>query len=443
MRISIFKSMGLLFLAGLSGVHALPSDWPEWRGPDGQGHAGSGAVPLTWSESRNVAWKTEIPGRAWSSPVLEGDQVWMTTAYETEADPADAEKRLKENTGDQPLTLLEEVRLHAVGVDKKTGEILKNVELIRLENPQWVHRLNSYASPTPVLKDGRLYAHFGTYGTACLDTKSGRVLWRNTHLNIMHENGPGSSTFVWGDLVILTLDGSDVQYTAALHKNTGEVVWKTDRSGKLHDNPQLQKSYGTPLVLEVQGRPLLISPGADWLYAYEPETGKEVWKLNYETLGFSISSRPVVGHGMIYMSTGFMRPNILAIRYDSASGPEIAWRHTKGAPQIPSPLLVGDELYFVTDSGGIVTCLDAHTGKEHYRERLGGNYNASPFFADGKIFFCSREGVTTVLKPGPKFEVLAKNELSGQIMATPAVVDGAIFLRSDKALYRIEQGERK
>jgi outer membrane protein assembly factor BamB len=255
----------------------------------------------------------------------------------------------------------------------------------------------------------------------------------------MHENGPGSSPIVWGNLVILTFDGSDKQFMAALDKNTGKIVWKTDRSGELNDNPQLQKSYGTPLILDVQGRPLLISPGADWLYAYEPGTGKEVWKLNYGTLGFSISSRPVVGNGMLYMSTGFMRPNILAVRYDSASSPEIAWRYTKGAPQIPSPLLVGEELYFVTDSGGIVTCLDAHTGEEHYRERLGGNFNASPFYADGRIFFCAREGMTVVLKPGKRFEVLARNELPGQIMATPAVVDGAIYLRTDGALYCISK----
>ena len=415
------------------------SDWPQWRGPEGQGHAHTSGLPLRWSETNNVTWKTTIPGRGWSSPVIESNQIWMTTAFESPAKPEDAERRLKADTGKQPLTVLEEVRLHAVCVDKPSGRLLHNIELLRVHEPQWVHQLNSYASPTPVIEKGRLYCHFGDFGTACVDTGTGRVLWTNREHHLMHENGPGSTPMLWGDLLVFHCDGSDVQYIAALDKRSGRTVWKTERSGAMNQNPQLKKSYGTPLVVEIQGKPQLFSPAADWLYAYDPATGRELSKLSYGVLGFSISARPVAGHGLIYMSTGFMRPELLAIRADSAAGPEVAWRYGKGVPNVPSPLLVGDELYFVSDAGGMVTCLDARTGAEQYRERLGGNFSASPVFADGKIYLFSREGITSVLAPGRSFKRLAENQLDGRLMASAAIVDGALFLRTDRALYRIEQ----
>lgn len=415
------------------------SDWPQWRGPEGQGHAHTTGLPLHWSETNNVTWKTPVPGRGWSSPVIESNQIWMTTAFESPAEPEDAERRLKADTGKQPLTVLEEVGLHAVCVDKATGRLLHNIELLRVKEPQWVHQLNSYASPTPVIEEGRLYCHFGTFGTACVDTGAGAVLWTNCEHRLMHENGPGSTPMLWRDLLIFHCDGSDVQYITALDKRSGKTVWKTARSGEMNKNPQLKKSYGTPLLVEIQGKPQLMSPAADWLYAYDPATGRELSKMSYGALGFSISARPVTGHGLIYMSTGFMRPELLAIRADSAAGPEIAWRFGKGVPNVPSPLLVGDELYFVSDAGGMLTCLDARTGAEQYRERLGGNFSASPVFADGKIYISSREGRTSVLAPGRSFKRLAENQLDGQLMASAAVVDGALFLRTDKALYRIEQ----
>lgn len=417
------------------------ADWPQWRGPGAQGHAGADArgLPLTWSEKENIAWKTPIPGRGWSSPVIEGDTIWMTTALETPAKPEDIKRRLKETTNEQPLTWLEAVNLRAVGVDRRTGRILHDISLLEVKEPQVIHRLNSYASPTPVLEAGRLYCHFGTFGTACVDTKAGRVVWTNREHRLQHENGPGSTPILWRDLLVFHCDGSDAQYLAALDKRTGKAAWRTDRSGQMASNPQLRKSYGTPLVLEVGGREQLLSPGADWLYAYDPATGRELWKLSYGAQGFSISARPVAGHGMLYMTTAFMRSELLAIRLDNAGGPEIAWRYAKGVPAVSSPLLVGNELYFVSDSGGMVTCLDARSGKEHYRERLGGNFNASPLLADGRILFSSREGETSVLAPGPKFQMLKKNELEGPLMASAAAVDGALYVRTEKALYRIEE----
>ncbi len=417
---------------------AAPVEWPEWRGPGGQGHASGSGLPVRWSETQNIVWNTPIPGRGWSSPVIAGNEIWLTTAVETAASAEDAARRLKANTGDQPLTLLEKVEYRAICVNRDSGKVTRDIALFTEREPQWVHKLNSYASPTPVIEPARLYAHFGASGTVCLDTKSGKVLWRNSDLKIQHENGPGSSPILWRNLLIVHMDGSDHQYVVALDKQTGKVAWKTDRTGKMHENPQLKKSYATPLVLDVDGQEQLISPAANWLYAYDPASGRELWKLEFGTLGFSLSSRPVVGHGMIYLSTGFMRPELLAIHYGGGKQPTIAWRYAKGVPTMSSPLLVGDELYFASDSGGMLTCLDAKSGKEHYRERLGGEHSASPLYADGRIYVPARNGVASVIEPGTSFKLIAKNELPGQHMASYAIAGRAIFLRTDTLLYRIE-----
>ncbi len=417
------------------------AEWPEWRGPGGQGHANATRLPAAWSETQNVTWKTELPGRAWSSPVIEGKTIWLTTAIETPAKKEDIERRLKANTGNQPLTVLEKVEFRALCVDRESGKLTQNVLVLTVREPQWVHALNSYASCTPVIEDGKLYCHFGAMGNVCLDTHTGKVLWTNTDLVVMHENGPGGSPVIWNNLLVFHLDGSDAQFIAALDKRTGKLAWKTPRSGEMNQDPQLRKSYGTPLILAVNGKEQIVSPSSDWIYGYDVQ-GRELWRVKYGQLGFSLTPRPVVGHGMIYMSTGFMKAQILALRYQGLEKPEIAWRFEKGAPTIPSPLLVGDELYFVND-GGIVTCLDAKTGTEHYRERLGGNYSASPTFADGKIYLHSREGLTTVVKPGTKFEVLEKNQLPGKIFASLAAAGNALYLRTDTALYRIESKPAK
>lgn len=430
---------------------ARAANWPEWRGPDGQGHAEGAGYPQTWSQSLNIAWKTDIPGRGWSSPVIWGNQIWLTTALEIPTSPQKEKLRLKSNTGGQPLTLLDEVRLHAVCLDKSTGKVLHNIELHRESDPQWVHKLNSYASPTPVIEEGRLYCHFGTFGTFCVDTATAAILWKNTELKLMHENGPGGSIILWKDLAIFQGDGSDVQFVAAFDKASGKVAWKTSRSGEMDKNPQLKKSYATPLILEVAGKPVLFSQGPNWLYGYDPADGRELWKVSYGALGFSLSARAVAGHGMFFMSTGFMKPEMIGVKYEGLSAPEIAWTFTKSAPTMPSPLLVGDELYFVSD-GGILVCLDAKTGAEHYRERLagggegvsrmGGTYNASPIFADGRIYIFNREGVTHVIEPGKKFRKIADNKLPGQVMASPAAVDGAFFIRTDKGLVKIAASRR-
>ncbi|MFM8802809.1 MAG: SMP-30/gluconolactonase/LRE family protein [Planctomycetia bacterium] len=418
---------------------ALAADWPQWRGPDGQGHAVAARdLPVTWSETENIAWKTPLPGRGWSSPVIEGDQIWLTTAIETEATEEEKKRRLASNTGNQPLNVSGPVSLHAVCVDRETGRLLHNVELLVVADPQPIHSLNSYASPSPILAAGRLYCHFGDFGTACVDTRAAKVVWKNRDHRLNHENGPGSTPLLWKDRLIFHCDGSDTQSIVALDAATGGLVWKTPRSGELRSDPQLKKAYGTPLVLALDGREVLLSPAADWLYGYDPATGRELWKMSYGTLGFSIVPRPVTAHGLFYMSTSFMQPELLAVKLgDAATAPTIAWREKKGVPNMPSPLVVGDELYMVSDKG-VATCLDAKTGDAVWTERLGGNFSSSPLFADGRIYVGNRDGKTFVIKPGRDFTLEATNSLDGQIMATPAALDRALYRRTDTALSRIE-----
>jgi hypothetical protein len=415
----------------------IASDWPQWRGVEGQGHSIDENLPVEWSEEKNIAWKISTSGRGWSSPVILNDQIWFTSAEEILASEEEAKKRLKENTGSQPLTLLKSSRFFAICIDKKSGKIIHDIELFTVNEPQWVHRFNSYASPTPIIEKGRIYCHFGTYGTACVDTKSGEVLWRNLELKCMHENGPASCPVIYGDSIIFHMDGSDVQFVAALKKDNGSLKWKTSRSGKMHDNPQLKKGYSTPIIINRNGEDELISPGANWLYSYDPKNGKENWKVDYEVLGFSNVARPVSGDGMIYLATCFMRSQMLGVSV--GVDPKIVWRYRKGVPNTPSPLFSNGLLYFVGDSGGLVTCLDAKSGELVWSERIAsGKYWASPFIANGKIYFHNEDGVTTVIEDGRNFKLVSKNKVDGKLMSSAAVSEGAIFMRSDTALYKIE-----
>jgi len=432
-----------LLLSPPGAAAEAPAEWPQWRGPGGQGHAPTARdLPIEWSETSNIAWKTPLPGRGWSSPVIDGGLIWMSTAIESPLDAAEKERRIaaaKAAGNTSPLEASGPVSFRALAVDRGTGRLVRNVELFVVTDPQPIHTLNSFASPSPVIASGRLYCHFGDYGTACVDTATGGVVWTTRGLRLAHENGPGSTPVVWRDRFIVHCDGSDSQSIVALDTGSGEVAWRTPRSGAMKDNVQLKKAYGTPLIVEQGGREVLVSPAADWLYAYDPASGAELWKAGYGVLGFSIVPRPVVAHGLLFMSTSFTQPEMLAFRLGDGGGtPEIAWREKRGAPTMSSPLVVGDELYLVTDKG-VATCLDARTGSVHWTVRLGGNFTSSPLFADGHIFVGNQDGRTFVLEPGSEYRLVAENELDGRIFATPAALGPALFLRTDTALYRIEK----
>jgi outer membrane protein assembly factor BamB len=393
------------------------ADWPQFRGPGGQGHSDATNLPLTWSETENIKWKVPVAGLGWSSPAIKGDQIWITSAV------------------DDGKTL------HAIALDRATGKSLHDVTIFELAEPGPVHAKNSHASPTPLIEGDRVYVHYGAHGTACLKT-DGTIVWKTQDLKHDHRHGPGGSPVIFEDLLILNCDGSDIQFVVALDKNTGEIRWKKKREhigeDRLTGKSNVPMSYTTPLLTEINGTIQLLSSGADSIVSYNPRNGEEYWWFRYD--GYSNVPRPVVGKGLVFISSGYDRPEFYAVKVDGTGDvteSHLGWNMKKAAPLNPSPLLVGDELYLVDDDG-IATCLDAVTGTQHWQKRIGGNFSASPTLADGKIYLLDEEGKTTVIAPGKKYEVLATNTLEGRTLATPAMVDHSVFLRTDTHLYRIE-----
>jgi outer membrane protein assembly factor BamB len=395
-----------VFLAQAS-LDSQRSDWPDFRGPTGQGHALASGLPLEWSESRNVAWKTPVPGAGWSTPIVANGRVWITTAV-----------------NDQ------ETSLRAIALDAATGREIVNTEVFRIRNGPPVAPKNNRASPSVVVESDRVYVHFGAEGTAALTT-SGEIVWK-ARFEYESQHGAGGSPILYGDLLIFSCDGGDAAFVVALDKRTGKVRWKTNRRF-----PSAQ-AYTTPLAIRVGDGDQIVSIGAFRAAAYEPATGKEIWRVSYGD-GFSNVPRPVFGHGLVFIATGFQQPMLLAVRPDGSGDvtrTHVAWRLGRGAPLTPSPLLVGNELYLVTDAG-IATCVDAETGTIRWQQRLNGSFSASPVFADGRIYFQSEEGVTTIVAPGTEFRVLATNTLDGATLASMAVADGALFFRTNSHVYRI------
>jgi len=394
----------------LASVGASAQEWPQFRGPTGQGHSAERGLPVAWSEKNNIAWKVPVPGSGWSSPVVADGRVWMTTAVEGAKGA---------------------ISLRVLAFDAATGREVVNTEVTRLDRPGDAHFKNSRASPTPVVTADRVYVHFGADGTAAL-TATGEVVWRE-RFRYESQHGSGGTPIVYGDLLIFNCDGNyDEAFVVALDTRTGKQRWRTQR------RKPADQAYTTPLLIRVGERDQLVSVGAYTAYAYDPMSGREIWRVNYQD-GFSNVPRPVFGHGLVFIATGFNQPTLIAVRADGqgdVTRTHIAWTLARGAPFTPSPILVGDELYVINDIG-ILTTLDAKTGAIHYQQRLGGNYSASPVFADGRIYFQSEEGVTTVVPPGRQFGRLATNRLDGSTLASMAVAGGAIFIRSDTHLYRI------
>lgn len=411
-------SIGLAVL-GLA-LPVTASDWPQFRGPGGQGHSTATDLPLRWSETENVRWKVEVPGSGWSSPSIQGEQIWLTTAT------------------DEGRTL------RALAFDRNTGKQLHDIPVFELADPGPIHSKNSHASPTPVIDGEYVYVHFGAHGTACLKN-DGTLVWKNNSLKYDHRHGPGGSPVVHKDLLILNCDGSDIQFVVAFEKLTGEIRWKKDRQhiseARRTGKSNVPMAYSTPLLTTIGGTTQLLSCGSDSLVAYNPETGDEYWWFSYD--GYSNVPRPVVAEGLVFISSGYDRPEFFAVRTDGTgdvTATHQAWNLKKAAPLNPSPIVVGSELYLVSDNG-IATCLNAATGEQHWQERLGGNFSASPTLADGHLFFLDEAGTMTVLQPGTEYRLVSTNTLEGRTLATPAFVDRSIFLRTDTHLYRLEKPE--
>ncbi|MDB5307033.1 MAG: serine/threonine protein kinase [Gemmataceae bacterium] len=408
------------------GVSARPApagpgsaDWSQFRGPTGQGHAEGKNLPTEWGPDKNVAWRTELPGAGWSSPVVAAGKIYLTAA-------------VPQGDGPKP-----DQSLRALRLDGKTGSIDWNKEVFRQDGKTApnIHSKNSHASPTPVVEGDKVYVHFGHMGTACLGAKDGSAVWSSQALKYSPVHGNGGSPILVGDKLIFSIDGTDKQAVVALDKKSGKVLWQTPRNAK----PTKAFSFGTPLLITVNGQDQLVSQGSDVVMALEPKTGKEIWRVRYT--GYSIVPRPVYGNGVVYLSTGYDNPVLYAIRADGkgdVTDTHVAWTAKKGAPRNASPLLIGDALYVVSDSG-VLTCFDAATGSERWGEGLGGAYSASPVFAGGRVYLLSEDGTGTVFNPGSSYDQVAKNKLGERALASCAVDGDALLLRTAKALYRIEK----
>ncbi len=417
--------------------------WPQFRGPGGDGIVLDQNPPISFGEEKNVAWKTELPGRAWSSPVIADGFVWLTTAIERIPSDEERDALLRKTDNDEKkfkqLAIAKAIELKLLVVDLKSGELLHTKDLVTIDEPDAIHALNSYASPTPVISGDKIFCHFGTFGTFALNRSTQEIVWQRV-LPLQHAVGPGSSPFIQGNLLVLIQDGMERQYVAALDQATGATVWETDRPEMEAPSGDQKKSYCTPIsITDSKGREQLICMGSQWIVSYEPKTGQEIWRL-YHGKGFSVVPRPVFGNDVVYFSTGFGKPQLWAVRVDGSgdvTDSHAVWQMLQGIPAKPSPILFQDHIYIVDDNG-VASCLNAADGELIWKERIGGNYSASPLLAGGRIYFANQDGKVTVIEPGDEFKLVAENQLDGQIMASPAVIANAMIWRTDKALYRIE-----
>jgi outer membrane protein assembly factor BamB len=408
----------LLLMLSFIGWSAASENWPQFRGPHGDNRADNAQLPLTWSEHKNIVWKTAIHDKGWSSPVVWGDQVWLATAK------ADGKQ------------------LFAVCVDRASGRVRHDLKVFDVVGPSelWA-RYNSFASPTPAIEDGRVYVHFGTYGTACLDTKSGTTLWQRRDLHCDHWRGAASSPILFEDLLFLTFDGHDRQYVVALNKDSGKTVWQKDRNidYKTSDG-DFKKAFSTPAIRMVDDKPQLISSAAVATIAYDPRTGAELWKVYHG--GMNVTAPPLAGQGKVFLCTGDGGLRLLAVRPEGSgdvTATHIAWKakNKNSVPSRSSPILVDDLLYMVNEAG-TVSCLEAKTGQLVWQERLGGKFWASPLYANGRLYLFDEIGLGHVIAAGRTWKKLATNKLDDGCRASPAVAGKALFVRTLTHLYRIE-----
>lgn len=417
LRIELLRVLQTLLVLLISArVAAAGETWPQFRGPQGTGISDAKDLPVEWSETKNVRWKTPIEGRAWSSPVVWHEQIWLTNA----------------TPDGKELSVLK--------IDRPTGKVLLNKVVFQIEKPQFCWSFNSYASSTPAIEAGRIYVHYGSHGTACLDTETGDTLWARQDLPCDHWRGAGSSPILYQNLLFIHFDGYDLQYVVALDKATGETVWKRDRDIDYGTtNGDAKKAYSTPLVIHVADRPLLISPAAVATIAYDPLTGDEVWKVRQG--GMNAASPPQYGHGLLFLNSadgGFREFALRPEGVGDITTTNVVWKQQQAMPSRCAPLLI-DDLLFTVHESGILSCLEAASGELVWRHRLRWQFSASPVYADGHIYLCSQDDELPVIEAGREFRLLASNKLDDGCMATPAIAGKSLFIRTKKSLYAIER----
>ena len=409
---SLFSS--LLFLESIASA-----DWPEFRGPTRDGMAAMKNPPVEWSAEKNIAWETDLPGQGWSSPTVFRGKIYLTAAVPVK----DAEQ-------DYTLELLI--------LDAATGKTLKRTEKFRqagAKSPK-IHRKNSHASPTPILDGEQVFVHFGHQGTACLDLQ-GKIVWRHREFQYRPVHGNGGSPILYEDRLIFSCDGSKEPFIAAVDRQTGKTLWKTPRSV----DASRKFSFSTPQLIRIDGRPQIVTPASDGVFAYNPADGREIWRVRYD--GYSLIPRPVYGGpaDLLYVCTGYNTPSLLAIRPEGQgdlTDTRVRWTVKKSVPHTPSLLLIDQEIYMVSD-GGIASCLDAASGEVLWKERLRGKFSASPLCAAGKLYFLNESGETTVVEAGRTFKKLAVNKLGERTLASFGVDQEAFLIRTEKRLYRVER----
>ncbi|MEX0717184.1 MAG: PQQ-binding-like beta-propeller repeat protein [Planctomycetaceae bacterium] len=399
----------------------VAADWPQFRGPGGQGRSDETGLAVEWSPTKNIAWRIEVPGEGWSSPVVADGKVVLTAAV-----------RMPGHQG-------EDRSLRALCYDARSGESLWDVEVFEQKDAQVkpIHSKNSHASPSPVVDGGQVFVHFGPQGTAALAVADGKALWRNADQKYDPRHGNGGSPILVDDMLVFICDGLDVNFMVALDRRTGRVKWRKPRPPVPNQLPR-KFSFATPTAIQVGNRTQIISPSTDQALSYDT-AGRMLWRVRYT--GYSVIPLPVYAKGLVFLSTGWDKPTLAAIKPDGrgdVSNTHVAWQTDRGTPHSASVLAVGDELYYVTDNG-VASCVDVATGTQQWQHRLGGDYSASPVHADGKIYFCSEQGTTTVVAAETAYRELGRNDLRERTLATPALADGAIFLRTEKALYRIAE----
>jgi outer membrane protein assembly factor BamB len=423
-----FKSSAFLILTTLTftlrnePVQSQQINWTHFRGNNLNGISSDQHVPVSWNDSTHIIWKTAIQGKGWSSPVVYGEQIWVTSASE------------------------DGKHMAGICLDFNSGKLLYHINLFEPETTYPKHSINTYATPTPCIEDGFVYLNFGTYGTACVDTKDGKVVWKRTDLHCDHVQGPGSSPILYKDLLILHIEGVDVQYLVALNKLTGETVWRADRPAEVYElmPPIGRKSYITPIIMNVNGQDLLISNGSGVCIAYNPLTGEEIWRIVEGD--DSTIAMPFSEDGLVYFYPGFVSDTsggnyaeLLAVNPEGQGDitrTNIVWRLRSPILQLLTPV-IKDGLIYTVDTRNMLYCLDAKTGQEVYSKRLKQKYNSSPVYAAGNIYFTSVKGETMVLKAGNQLQILAENKLPGEVYATPAFLRNSILMRTDSHLYRI------
>ena len=417
-----FRIISVILFSGFTGGFAQENNWTHFRGSDLSGISDMEKAPLKWGDETDFKWKTTIHGKGWSSPVVFGNQIWITTATEDGSE------------------------LYAVCVDFTSGKIIYDIKVFTPSDVSGKHTLNTYATPTPCIEKGFLYVHYGSLGTACINTSNGSLVWKRTDLRCNHIQGPASSPVLYKNLLILHYEGTDVRFITALDKQTGETVWKTDRPAEPYKKlPEIgAKAYVTPLIMNVKGSDMLISNGSAVCIAYNPENGNEIWRIVRGAE--STIAMPFSEKGIVYYYTGFMVDKdgsnfseLLAVNPDGKGDiteTNILWRKRTPQLQLLTPV-IKDGLIYTVDSENNMLCIDASTGKDIWKTKKRANFNASPVYAAGKVYFFSVKGESDIIRSGRKLEIVAQNNIKDQIWATPAFLRNSIIMRTDKYLCRI------